>query len=63
MMTKDEARRVIVADWLKLPAAAREAEPQAAVFAMKALERYRWRASGDPYQEAMAWISAHIGKD
>jgi hypothetical protein len=29
---------------------------------MKAQERFHWRASGDPYQEAMGWISAHIGK-
>lgn len=63
MMKKDDARRTIVAEWLRLPPADRATQFQAFQFAMKAKERYQWRASGDPYQEAMGWLSSHIGKE
>lgn len=62
MMNKDDAKKIIVDEWRKLPAADRATQDQALMFAMGAKDRYKWRASGDPYQEAMAWISEHIGK-
>jgi hypothetical protein len=61
-MKKEKAREVIVSEWLSLPADQRATQSQAFQFAMKAKDRHHWRASGDPYQEAMAWISIHIGK-
>ena len=62
-MTKAEAKRIIVSEWLELPVDERATEDQAAVFAMKAQGRYRWRAGGDHYQQVMGWLSAHHGED
>jgi hypothetical protein len=61
-MKKEDARKAIVSEWLRLPASERATEHQAVQFAMKAKERYSWRASGDPYQEVKTWISGYIAK-
>jgi hypothetical protein len=63
VMKKEEARVAILAEWRRLPAAMRATEHQAFIFAMQAIQRIKWRARGDPYQEAMAWLSRHVGKD
>jgi hypothetical protein len=49
-------------EWLGLPAAERATKTQATAFALQATQRHQWRASGDPYQEAIGWISNYIGK-
>ncbi len=58
---KKEAREAIVAEWLKLPADKRATAHQASSFAMRAVERYKWKSIGDPYQQVMIWLSRHIG--
>jgi hypothetical protein len=63
VMKKEDARKAIVGEWRTLPAAKRATEHQAFGFAIQAIQRYKWRASGDPYQEVMGWLSSHIGKD
>jgi hypothetical protein len=62
LMKKEDARKAIVAEWRGLPAAERATEHRAFGFAMQAIQRYRWRASGGPYQEVMGWLSSHVGK-
>ena len=61
-MLKEEARRAVIAEWRGLPKEQRQTETDALLFAMKAKERYRWRASGDPYQHIMGWIRPYIGQ-
>jgi hypothetical protein len=40
----------------------RETQQQAFMFALKAKDRHRIRADGDPYQHVMVWLYPHIGK-
>jgi hypothetical protein len=61
-MKKEDACKAIVAEWLRLPASERATQLQAFQFAIEAKNRYSWRASGDPCQEAKGWISSLIGK-
>jgi hypothetical protein len=61
-MTKDEARQLVLSEWLALPPTDRATETHAVIFALKAAGQYRWRAVGDRYQDIMDWIRDHIGK-
>jgi hypothetical protein len=61
-MKKDDVRKAVISEWLRLPVSDRATQMQAFRWAMAAKERYRWRACGEPYQEVMAWISSYIGK-
>jgi hypothetical protein len=61
-MKKEDARNAIVSEWRRLPAEKRATEHQAFSFAMQAIQQHKWRASGDPYQEVMAWLSRYIGQ-
>jgi hypothetical protein len=61
-MKKRTARDAIVAEWRQLPADKRATAHQASSFAMQAIERYKWTSGGDPYLEAMFWLSRHIGE-
>jgi hypothetical protein len=63
VMKKEDARNAIVAEWRGLPIAKRVTEHQAFSFAMQAIQRFKWRASRDPYREVMGWLSRHVGKD
>jgi hypothetical protein len=59
---KEDARRAIVAQWRRLPAAERANIGQACEFVIEAMKRYSWRVSGGAYEEAVAWIEPHIGE-
>jgi hypothetical protein len=59
---KEDARKAIVAQWLRLPTTDRANEVQAFDFAMQAMERYSWRVSAGAYHEAVGWLSPHVGK-
>jgi hypothetical protein len=56
VVTKDEARELIIDKWLALPPDERATERQAAWFAMAIKDRYRFRSSGDRYQVIKGWL-------
>lgn len=58
-MLKDEARDAIVREWLARPASDRT-QPNAVIFAADAMQRYRFKCKGDPFQHIMGWIAGHI---
>jgi hypothetical protein len=62
MMKKEDARVAIVREWQALPMLERQTDAQALAFAIKAKERYPFRASGDAYQHIMSWIRPYVGK-
>lgn len=62
-MLKAEAESAIVREWLRLPAAERATEYQALLFAISAMQRYRFSCRGDPYQYIKGWLMPHIGRD
>jgi hypothetical protein len=62
LVKKEDARVAIVREWRRLPAEKRASERQAFYFAKRAISLYRWRASGDPDQEVMAWLLRYIGQ-
>jgi hypothetical protein len=55
-MTQDEARQAILAEWAALPLVKRISEHQAAVFAIKAMQRFEFRCFGDRYQTIKGWL-------
>ncbi|MDB5409259.1 MAG: hypothetical protein JWL84_4171 [Rhodospirillales bacterium] len=55
-MTKSEAREAIQTEWLARPETKRSTEHQAAIFAMKAMQRFDFRAAGDRYQVVKSWL-------
>ena len=61
-VSKEAAQKAIVAQWLLLPAAERTNVVQACEFATKSMERYSWRTTAGAYDEAVNWISPHVGK-
>jgi hypothetical protein len=61
-VSKEDARKAIVAQWLRLPAAERANGHQQYEFVQEAMKRYSWRVSAGAYQEAMAWIQPHVGQ-
>ena len=61
-VSKEDARKAIVAQWQRLPAADRADIGQACQFVIEAMKRYSWRVSGGAYEEAVAWIEPYVGK-
>jgi hypothetical protein len=61
-VSKEDARKAIVAQWLLLPAAERANHVQAYDFAKQALGRYNWRTSAGAYGDAVDWIRPHVGQ-
>jgi hypothetical protein len=62
-MKQEEAKRMILTEWYKLPPEERKTEHQAAVFAFKSQSRFHFKCSGDPYQCIMGCLMANIGRD
>ncbi len=56
MMTQEEARRLILIEWHRLPLEERSTESQAAEFALKVFSKYDFRCAGDPYQTVKGWL-------
>jgi hypothetical protein len=52
-----EARATIINDWLALPPEERGSEHKVAVFAMKAMSKYKFRCAGDRYQLIKSWLA------
>jgi hypothetical protein len=61
-VSKEDARKAIVAQWQRLPAAERANMAQAHQFVIEAMKRYSWRVSGGAYKEAMAWLEPYVGE-
>jgi hypothetical protein len=59
---EEDARKAVVAQWLRLPVAERANDQQAYEFVVEAMKRYSWRVSGGAYHQAMAWIMPLVGK-
>jgi hypothetical protein len=55
-MTQDDARQAILTEWSSLPPLKRMSEHQAAVFAIKAMQRFQFRCFGDRYRTIKAWL-------
>ncbi len=62
-MKQEEAKRIILAEWYKLPPEERKTENQAAAFAFKLQSRVRFKYSGDPFERILGWLMGHIGRD
>jgi hypothetical protein len=61
-VSKEDARKAIVAQWQRLPAAERADIGQACQFVIEAMKRYSWRVSAGAYEEAVAWLEPYVGK-
>jgi hypothetical protein len=62
-MKQDEARAMIIREWLLLPPQERATDNQAATFAMRAAGRYHFRTkTGDRYQAIKGWLNQYIGR-
>jgi hypothetical protein len=59
-MTENDARQAMVADWMARQPQERQTEHQAAVFAMKAMQRYPLRGDRDRYRTIMRWLKPHV---
>jgi hypothetical protein len=62
MKPEHNARRTIIREWMSLPRDKRQTEEQAEAFAVKSLEKHKFRCSGDPHRRIMAWLLPRIGK-
>lgn len=58
-MTQSEAREAMLADWMARLPQERRTEHQAAVFTMKAMQRYPFPGDRDRYQVIMGWLKPH----
>jgi hypothetical protein len=47
---------------MSLPRDKRQTEEQAAAFALKLLEKHKFRCSGDPHRRIVAWLLPRTGK-
>ena len=61
-MTEDDARDVIVRQWLALPPEDRATDAQAEAFAMKMAERYEFGEIGDRSRVIMGWLLSYVGR-
>jgi hypothetical protein len=59
-MTKEEAKRAVLRDWIALPSQMRKTQVDALVFAMSVKDKYRFRCSGDRYQVIKGWLQDRI---
>jgi len=62
MKPEHNARRAIIREWMALPRDKRQTEEQVAAFAVKSLEKHKFRCSGDPHRRIMAWLSPRSGR-
>ena len=62
MKPEHDARRTIIREWMSLPCDKRQTEEQAVAFALKSLEKHKFRCSGDPHRRVMAWLLPRSGK-
>jgi hypothetical protein len=62
MKPEHNARRTIIREWMALPRDRRETGDQATAFAVKALEKHKFRCTGDPRQRVMAWLLPRTGR-
>jgi hypothetical protein len=62
MKPEHDARRAIIREWMSLSQDKRQTEEQAAAFTMKAVERHKFRCSGDKHQKIMGWLLPRIDK-
>ncbi len=62
MKPEHGARRTIIREWMALPRERRQTPEQAKAFVVKALEKHKFRCSGDPQQRTMAWLTPRIGR-
>jgi hypothetical protein len=62
MKPEHNPRRMIIREWMSLPRDKRQTQEQAADFATKALERHKFRCSGDPRQRVIGWLLPRIRK-
>src|SRR5262249_38339771 len=62
LTSEHDARRTNIREWMSLPPDKRQNQEQAATFAIKALEKHKFRCSGNPHYRIMAWLSPRIGK-
>ena len=60
MYTKAEAQHAIQAEWRSLPEAERKTRDQAALFAMRIKDKYRFRAKADGYQIIKGWLQSRL---
>jgi hypothetical protein len=61
-VSREDAHKAIVAQWLRLPAAERANRLRQSEFVREAMKRYSWRVSDGAYEEAMDWIKPHVGQ-
>jgi hypothetical protein len=55
-MKQEEAKQLILHEWLSLPREERRTDRQAAEFAMRVKDQYPFRCSGDHYQVVKGWV-------
>jgi hypothetical protein len=59
-MTQDEAKQLILDDWRALPTEERRTTQQAAMFAMRIKDKYRFEFPGDQYQLIKGWVQSSL---
>ena len=62
MKPEHNARRAIIREWMALPRDKRQTQEQVAAFAVKSLEKHKFRCSGDPQRRIMAWLLPRSGR-
>ena len=62
MKPEHDARRRIIREWMSLPRDRRQTKEQASDFALKSLEKHKFRCSGDPHQRILVWLVPRTGK-
>lgn len=55
-MNTSKAREALLSDWMARAPSERQTEHQAAVFAMKAMQRYPFGGDRDRYKTIMTWL-------
>ena len=55
-MTLEQAKTQILSEWRALPETDRADEQKKAEFALKMVQKYKFRCSGDPYQHIIDWL-------
>jgi hypothetical protein len=62
MKPENKARRAIIREWMALPREQRQTTEQAAAFGLKAVEKHKFRYSGDRQRRIAIWLMPRIGK-
>lgn len=61
-MLKEDAKAAALKAWRALPAERRQSEQDAAMFAMRIKDDYRFRCSGDRYQVVKGWLITDLDR-